>query len=111
MEGEGRCRIRTLLAVLLTGLSLALCPVHGCCPREAEMRAGPETIEKVLARQTPRLMSISGVVGTGQGLCDGRPCIYVYVSALTPEARSRIPASLGGYPVLIRETGEIKSLQ
>jgi hypothetical protein len=68
------------------------------------------TVDEVLARETPRLMSVPGVIGTGRGLCDGRPCIHVYVSGMTPEARSHIPAVLDGYPVVIEETGEIKSL-
>lgn len=36
--------------------------------------------------------------------------IYVYTSLMTPEARSRIPAALDGYPIVIEETGEINKL-
>ncbi len=105
MSNDTQRRLRQ--AALLIGLVLCLC---GYCPREIEMKKQPMSIDAVLARETPRLLSVPGVVGTGQGVCDGRPCIYVYASSMTPEARSRIPAALDGYPVVIEETGEIKNL-
>ena len=67
-----------------------------------------KAIEKVLKEQTKKLVSMPGVVGTGQGLCDGRPCIKVYVIKETPELDQKIPRTLEGYPVVIEETGEIR---
>jgi hypothetical protein len=55
-------------------------------------------------------MSIPGVVGTAQGLCDGQPCIKVLVIQKTPEIEEKIPETLEGYPVEIEPTGEIKPL-
>ncbi len=36
-------------------------------------------IEEVLEENRKAIMSIPGVVGTGQGLCEGKPCIRVFV--------------------------------
>ncbi len=55
-------------------------------------------------------MSIPGVVGTGQGLCGGSPCIKVFVVRKTPELEKKIPPSIEGCPVEIVETGEIRPL-
>ncbi len=54
-------------------------------------------------------MSVSGVVGTGQGLCDDKPCIKIFVVKETPEMEQKIPRMLEGYPVVIEETGEIRA--
>jgi len=68
------------------------------------------TIVEVLKEHTKELMSIPGVVGTGQGLCNGKPCIKVLVIKKTPELAQKIPDNLEGYQVMIEETGEIKAL-
>lgn len=71
----------------------------------------PETtIGEALQRHTPAIMSLPGVVGTGQGLCEGRDCIKVFVKQRTPELEQRIPAVLDGYRVSIEETGELRAL-
>ena len=75
-----------------------------------EKEISVKTIEEVLKEHTEELMSISGVVGIGQGLCDNKPCIKVFVIAETPELEQEIPSSLEGYPVIIEETGEIRAL-
>ena len=67
-------------------------------------------IKEVLKEHTDDLMAIPGVVGTGQGLCDGKPCIKVFVIKKTPELQEKISGKLEGYPVKIEETGEIRAL-
>ena len=67
------------------------------------------TIKEVLKKYTDNLMSISGVVGTGQGLFDGKSCIKVFVVKKTPELEDKIPEKLEGYPVKIKETGVIRA--
>lgn len=69
-----------------------------------------ETIKEVLKKHTKDLMSMPGVVGTGQGLCEGKPCIKVFVIEKTPDLDQKIPKTLDGYPVVIEETGEFKAL-
>jgi hypothetical protein len=86
------------------------------CSRKAGHRQKGEevmpkkSIEIVLQEHTDELMSISGVVGTAQSLCDDKPCIKVYVLELTPELERKIPKNLEGYAVDIEATGEIRAL-
>ena len=69
-----------------------------------------KTIEKVLKEHTKELMSLHGVVGTAQGLCDDKPCIKVYVIKKTSELAKEIPDIIEGYRIMIEETGEIRAL-
>jgi hypothetical protein len=69
-----------------------------------------KTIAEVLKEHTEELMSISGVVGIGQGLCNDKPCIKVLVIEKTPELSQEIPDNLQGYKVMVEETGEINAL-
>ncbi|UCD08510.1 MAG: hypothetical protein JSU79_09135 [Dehalococcoidales bacterium] len=55
-------------------------------------------------------MGITGVAGIGQGEYDGKSCIKVFVTEKSPELLSQIPEDLGGYPVIIEETGEFHAL-
>ncbi len=68
-----------------------------------------KTIKQVLKEHTKDLMSLPGVVGTAQGLCDDKPCIKIFVIEKKPELDTRIPENLEGYPVSIEETGEIRA--
>lgn len=63
------------------------------------------TIEEALQKHSGALMEIPGVVGTGQGLCDGKPCIKVFVNKLTDKLKEEIPDTIEGYPVMAEETG------
>jgi hypothetical protein len=67
-------------------------------------------IKEVLSEHVRALKSIPGVVGVGQGLCEGEPCIKVFVIKRTPELEKEIPDTLEGYRVIIEETGVIKAL-
>jgi hypothetical protein len=67
-------------------------------------------IKEVITDHARTLLSIPGVVGAGEGLCKGAPCIKVFVIKKTPELEKKIPDTLEGYPVEIEETGEIKAL-
>jgi hypothetical protein len=65
-------------------------------------------LEDVLRERADSLMAVPGVVGTAQGLCDGRPCIKVFVAKKTADSLKAIPASVEGYPVVVEETGEFR---
>lgn len=69
-----------------------------------------ESIEEVLREHTDELMSIPGVVGMAQGICNDRPCIKVFVIEKTKKVDHRIPNELDGYSVVVEETGEFKAL-
>ena len=68
-----------------------------------------ETISEVLKEKTDALMSIPGVVGTGQGLCDGKPCIKIYVVKKSPELEGQIHDILDPCPWSIQESGRFRS--
>ena len=100
----------------MAGLLWLVAAAFGCVQEGAEDRPAKrpmqeKTIEEALAEHTDSLMSLPGVVGTGQGLCDGQPCIKVFVVKKTPELLRQIPAEIEGYTVAVEETGEIKALE
>ncbi len=105
---------RGLIGVL--GLAVVLGAAHAPA-RDAAAAGGKGkamaemSITQALEQATPGLMKIEGVVGTAQGLCDGAPCIKVYVARKTPELLAQIPATIAGHPVVIEETGEFKALK
>jgi hypothetical protein len=66
-------------------------------------------IEEILKQYTDNLMSISGVVGIGQGLCDGEPCIKVFLKNKTEKSGEKIPRKIEGYKVQIEEIGMVRA--
>lgn len=108
------------MAIRWSTLWLALLVLGaGACPPNVQDEAGrvPVTegeeaaidIETALAEHTPEWMDVPGVVGTGIGLCEGEPCIVVYVAQRTPEVARSIPAEVDGHRVRIEETGPIRA--
>jgi hypothetical protein len=81
----------------------------GPADQEGQGMLAKKTIAEVLGEHSGKLMSIPGVVGTAEGLKDGRPCVKVLVVQKTPEIEKKIPRELEGYPVEIVETGEIRA--
>jgi hypothetical protein len=78
---------------------------------EEDSRVAGMTIEEVLKQNTDHLMSIPGVVGTAIGECKGHPCIMVLVEKRTADLTKRIPDKLGGFLVVVEETGAIRRLE
>ena len=112
-----RSRIsRLLLKIFVFGIGMILICSMVTCANESGKNRGEgtqvsrKTIEEVLKAHTSELMSIPGVMGTGQSLCKGQPCIKVFVSRKTEELEEKIPKTLEGYPVEIQETGKFKAL-
>lgn len=66
-------------------------------------------IAEILKEHTAILMAIPSVVGVGQGLCKGVPCIKVYVVVKTTDLERDIPDTIDGCRVVIEEAGEIKA--
>lgn len=111
-------RLRVLVKPNLLAISAAMvlsCAAGGAGADEAEQdRHGRQpmssmTIEEALKTHTPELMSLPGVIGTGQGLCEGQPCVKVLVVEKTPELERAIHAILKGVPVTVQETGRIRA--
>lgn len=70
-----------------------------------------KTIEQVLEERTDQWMAIPGVEGTAIGLFKDQPCIMVLSSVAPRQLRSKIPETLNGYQVVIRQTGTFRALE
>jgi hypothetical protein len=71
---------------------------------------GHKTIEQVQQEHTDAWMAIRGVIGTAIGQCDGKPCILILTASDPSNVRRKIPSVVEGYPVAIRQSGEIRAL-
>jgi len=69
-----------------------------------------KTIQQIQEEHTDAWMAIPGVVGTAIGQYEDRPCIVVMTASRTERVRQTIPASVEGYPVVVRYVGEIRAL-
>ena len=103
-----------LRLLMVGGIILAVASATGAgnptAPPGGENIMVSKTFQEVLQEHSRQLMAINGVVGTGQGVCGGKPCIIVFVVKNTPEIKKKIPEILQGYPVMIEETGPIRAL-
>ena len=64
-----------------------------------------KTIDAVLAQHNDSLMALPGVVGTAIGLCDGAPCIRVFVKDSAAARNTRFAERLDGYQVRVEVSG------
>ena len=78
--------------------------------RGGEKKMAAKTIEEVLEENTDKWMSIPGVIGTAIGEQKGESCIIVLVIEKTSELTEKIPSTIEGFPVVIKQTGEIRAL-
>lgn len=67
-----------------------------------------DPLERAQARVTRKVIDLEGVTGTALGLCDGKPCIKVYVESASESLRRRLPTSEGDYPVVVEVTGTFR---
>lgn len=74
-----------------------------------EIEVSEKNIETILRNHRDTLMAIDGIVGIGQGLCNGDPCIKVFVAEKTRELEQKIPGELNGCRVKIEETGPVQA--
>ena len=68
------------------------------------------TIEQVQEEHTGQWLAIPGVEGTAIGLFEDKPCIKIFSSIKAEQLRSKIPITIEGYPVIIKETGTFHAL-
>ena len=101
---------RLALGIGLVFMGLTYCSNQGLDDPQGELTMAPHTIEDTLERHTAELMSVPGVVGTAEGLCDGEPCIRVFVVERTAEIDRSVPESIEGYKVVVEESGEVRAL-
>ncbi len=62
------------------------------------------TIEEAVA-QAAKWADLDGVELVAQGRHEGRDCVLVHVSV--EEAAARLPATIGGHPVVVKLSGKI----
>jgi hypothetical protein len=106
---RGTTNVCTWLLAGAAALGTTHCTGRG--PHEEEASVSSRSIEEVLATHTDSLMSLPGVVGTALGLCDGVPCIRVFLSDSGVASRRKIPQRLDGYLVRVDVTGPVRPLQ
>jgi hypothetical protein len=67
------------------------------------------SVAATIERHSAELLAISGVVGVSEGVRDGQPVLQILVVRRTPELLARLPQALDGHPVVVVETGVIRS--
>lgn len=108
------CVLLHIALILLSGI------LAGCVGRKSEHQMGDhqamdttamplQSIEEVLQAHADSLMGIPGVVGTAQSLCEGKPCIKIFIERQTQETQ-HLPERLGGYLVVIEQSGTFRAL-
>lgn len=104
--------IRVTICVLLIIGSIH---AGGCSQRAVDSEKGSsmsqKTIEQVQQEHTDEWMAIPGVEGTAIGLSDNKPCIMVFSSIKADKLRAKIPSTVEGYPVIIKETGTFRAFE
>jgi hypothetical protein len=68
----------------------------------------PALLSDVVTRHAPRLLSLPGVVGLGEGQREDGPCLIVLVACPEGELPD-LPATLDGYPVVVERTGRLRA--
>ena len=98
---------RPSLAHLLLVVTLAACTRSRAAPaaKETTRVSAKKGIEDVLASHNDSLMALPGVVGTAIGMCDGAPCIRIFMRDSTAARSTRIAERLEGYRVRIEVSG------
>jgi len=99
-----------LLSLISIAVLLIDCEGIKSSKHSAEYKMKRKPLEEVLKEYANVLMSIEGVTGAAQSICDGKPCIKVYTLEKIPKLEKKIPVTLEGYPVVIEKTGEIRAL-
>lgn len=64
-------------------------------------------IEEAISEVTDQWMAIDGVSGVGQGRIGDKDCIEVLVTTKTRKIEDTIPSEFKGFPVRVREVGDI----
>ena len=116
-ENRDPAMTRRMLIVLLNiGTMTAVGLVAGCGffsnfkDHDKGQPMPVQTIEQVQVKHTDEWMDIPGVQGTAIGMSGATPCIVILSSVKASQLRVRIPETVQGYPVIIKETGTFRAL-
>ena len=105
----GLCSVLTILLLSMACSAPQQSPIGQTRQQDPMAR---KNINDVLRFHNKELMAIPGVVGIYVSLMpdDETFCLKVMVVKETEEVKRKIPISLVGYPVLIKESGVIRPL-
>jgi type IV secretory pathway VirB2 component (pilin) len=104
---------RPIIAITLVAACVTTTVHYSGSSRPSTDQEGVEelstkSIDQVLEQHTADWMAVPGVVGTGIGHCEGRPCIKIFVAKKTESLLQKLPVEQDGYLVDVIETGEIR---
>ena len=85
-------------------------PGKGFAGNDNENTLSSESVKLVIKSHAGELMSIPGVIGIAQGLCNNKPCIKVFVDKRMPESEQTIPEIIEGFKVDIVQSGVFHTL-
>jgi len=85
-------------------------PGKGFAGNDNENATSSESVNQVIKSHAGELMSIPGVIGIAQGLCNNKPCIKVFVDKRMPESEQTIPEIIEGFKVDIVQSGVFHAL-
>ncbi len=68
-----------------------------------------ENIASAIESYGPELMELKHVVGVGESLCNGEPCIRVYLAQVDHDTLNEIPAQLNGITVIKEISGPLRT--
>ena len=100
-----------LIAILAAGFLHAACAsgdsdsVNQPAAGESDV-ASKEDLGQIISTHGDLVMSLEDVVGIGEGLCDGNPCIRVFLARDNAVSLARISEYLAGIPYSTEITGE-----
>ena len=97
------------LLSLATMIALSSCTGTGNRGDDGQLETTVvRSIEEVQEAFTREWMDLPGVVGTGIGLCEGQPCIKVFVAGPIQRLEERIPDEVDGHRVILEQTGRFE---
>lgn len=103
-------RILCAIFTLILLFCIESCSKNVVKQQERHVKMHNKSIEEVLKHHTDSWMAIDGVEGTAIGLFEDKPCIKIFSSIKAEQLRAKIPVTIEGYPVIIKETGTFHAL-
>jgi hypothetical protein len=67
--------------------------------------AHSDDLGQIIANHSDRIMGLEDVVGIGESLCDGNPCIRIFLARHNETTLAQIKEDLAGIPFAIEISG------
>jgi hypothetical protein len=99
-----------LNALVVAGILITACAsedsqsLQRSAAGEADM-AQSEDLGKIIATHSNMIMGLNDVVGIGESLCDGNPCIRIFLARHNETTLAQIQEYLAGIPFAIEISG------